>query len=88
MGVLTVASRSERLGLQSTRERIAAVIEWTTTMIIVLWLRPFHQGRQTVTELQLIIDVDELIDTLAYQVILTHTHTHTLLIKVFFSLMI
>ena len=58
-------------GLQSAREGVAAV-EWSVTDT---GLRSLDEWRQTVAELQLVVDVDELVDALANQVILPST-TH------------
>jgi len=52
--------------LKPASEGVAA-IEWTVTDT---GLRSLDEWRQTVAELKLVIDVDELVDALANQVIL------------------
>jgi len=60
-------------GLQATGEWVTAV-EWSVTETRQ---RSLHQWCQTVTELQLIIYVNELVDALTNQVILTPTNIST-----------
>jgi len=60
-------------GLQSTGEWVTTV-KWSVTETRQ---RSLHQWCQTVTKLQLIIHVNELVDALTNQVILTPTNIST-----------